>query len=335
MANSKAAIAALGVLTVMAAVFLLLRSLQSNYVMIRAYTDDAGGLDEGTAVRLNGITIGDLDKLNLTKSHDPKRKIEFVMKVKRRYLPEIPDDSVVGVASTNLLGNYFIDIMQGRSPRTVQPWGELATTAAVDPNKLMGQMGSEFQQIQAIFDRVDKLLQDVDSGQGNIGMWQKEGGRKMKGINRELDRLTASIRNSHGNLSKFKDLSSQMDSTEARLHELTAGFQAEQGPAGKLKAISDEASQMSAEMNHLTADLKSPQGPQARFTGIQQRAAGLTDRMQSTIDHINAGQGTLGQLTINPQLSIAIEKAEADFQSVAKGLQANPRKFLSFQVKLF
>ena len=49
---------------------------------LRTYMDDASGVADGTAVRLNGIPIGYLDKLELTGSRDPKRTVEFDMKVK-------------------------------------------------------------------------------------------------------------------------------------------------------------------------------------------------------------------------------------------------------------
>ena len=52
--------------------------------------DDASGLADGSAVRLNGISIGYLDHLQLTDSRDPKRTVEFDMKVKAVILPQIP-----------------------------------------------------------------------------------------------------------------------------------------------------------------------------------------------------------------------------------------------------
>jgi phospholipid/cholesterol/gamma-HCH transport system substrate-binding protein len=335
MARRNAAIAAVSVLTVMAATLLLLRSFQSRHVVIYSYTDDAGGLSEGTPVRLNGISVGELDKLHLTNSRDPKRKIEFVMKMDRRFLAEIPDDSVVGEAATNLLGNYFINIIQGVSHHPVQPGGELRSTVAIDPNKLMGQMGNEFQEIQAILTRAEKLLEDVQAGQGNIGMWSKEGLGKVNRVSKELNQLTADISNGHGNLSKIDDLGLQMDSTGKRLDDLVGGFQAGQGTAGKLQAFSGELQQMNREMTQLTADLNSQQGPGARLTQIQQHFDELNGRVQASIDRINSGQGTLGQLTVNTQFSEALAQTGANFQALAKDIRANPRKFLSFQVKFF
>lgn len=335
MAIKRAAFALLGILLLGAGVFIFLRSVESSFVTIRAYTDDAGGLTEGTSVRLNGISIGDIDQLNLTASRDPKRKIEMIMKVERRHLSEIPDDSLVAQAASNMLGNYFIDIFQGRSPRPVEPGGELQTTVGVDPNKLMGSMASEFQQIQAIFNRANQLIQDVQAGQGNVGMMAKEGSARMNAVSSEFDRLSASVRDAHGNLSKVDDLKAQFDSTQKRLDEITSHMQSDQGAMGRMKSITSEISQMSAEMNQVTAAMNSPQGPSARLKKMQEGIDALSAGVQTTIDRVQSGQGTLGQFTVNPQFSEALAHASADFQSVAQGIRTNPRKFLSFSVKFF
>src|SRR5580693_4710730 len=73
--------------------------LLKHNVLLRTYMDDASGLGDGTAVRLNGIIIGYLDRLQLTGSRDPKRAVEFNMLVEPAFLPQIPIDSVVGIGA--------------------------------------------------------------------------------------------------------------------------------------------------------------------------------------------------------------------------------------------
>jgi len=89
--------------------------------LLRTFMDDASGTTESTPVRLNGISIGYLDKLVLTNSPDPHRTVEFDMKVQPQYLREIPVDSVAGISAANLLGDKFINITKGRAAATVRP----------------------------------------------------------------------------------------------------------------------------------------------------------------------------------------------------------------------
>ena len=53
------------------------------------------------------------------------------------------------------------------------------------------------------------------------------------------------------------------------------------------------------------------------------------------MDKINAGQGTLGQFLVNPQLYDALNGATREFQSLAKDMRANPKKFLTIRLTLF
>src|SRR5438270_9973255 len=89
------------------------RGLLQNYVLLRTYMEDAGGIANGSVVRLNGIAVGYLDQLRLTESRDPKRTVEFDMMVKDQYLREIPVDSTVGISAANLLGDKFLNITKG------------------------------------------------------------------------------------------------------------------------------------------------------------------------------------------------------------------------------
>ena len=46
-------------------------------------------------------------------------------------------------------------------------------------------------------------------------------------------------------------------------------------------------------------------------------------------------QGTLGQLLVNPQLYDSLNGATREFQSLAKDMRANPKKFLTIRLSLF
>ncbi len=109
---------------------------------LHVYLDDASGITDSTPVRLNGITIGSVDKVSLSNSADPKRTVEFELQVQEKYLPEIPVDSVAGITASNLLGDKFINITKGRAPRHVQDGGEIKSFQAQDIPELMAQSAS-------------------------------------------------------------------------------------------------------------------------------------------------------------------------------------------------
>ena len=87
-------------------VFLLTssRGLFEKTADLYTYMDDASGMAEGTPVRLNGFSIGSLEMIQLTTSGDPKKSVQFGMKVQEKFLSKIPVDSVAGISAATLLG---------------------------------------------------------------------------------------------------------------------------------------------------------------------------------------------------------------------------------------
>ena len=68
---------------------------------------------------------------------------------------------------------------------------------------------------------------------------------------------------------------------------------------------------------------------------LQQRMNDLTARFDGIAGRINAGQGTIGQFMVNPQLSEALAGTTTEFQAILKDMQANPRKFFTVRLALF
>jgi phospholipid/cholesterol/gamma-HCH transport system substrate-binding protein len=58
-------------------------------------------------------------------------------------------------------------------------------------------------------------------------------------------------------------------------------------------------------------------------------------KFNGILDKMNAGQGTLGQFLVNPQLYQSMTDATREFQSLAKDMRANPKKFLTIRLTLF
>jgi phospholipid/cholesterol/gamma-HCH transport system substrate-binding protein len=200
--------------------------------------DDASGIPDGATVRLNGITIGVLNKLTLTTSRDPKRTVEFDMQVAERYLAQIPVDSVAGISAANLLGDKFINITKGTDPRHVQPGAELRSLQAQDIPELLKAGSQVFDSLQRVVSRVDALLAGVENGKGNIGLLLKDDAlySRLNGIGTEMQGLLTDVRHGKGTISKllyedglYNDLQAPIKRFDAMLADLQAG----QGSAGK------------------------------------------------------------------------------------------------------
>ena len=329
-------------------IFLLTSSkgILKRNVPLRTYMDDASAMQEGTPVRLNGIGIGYVDSLQLTNSPDPKRAVEFVLMVEEKSLTDIPVDSHTGIAAANLLGDKFINITKGISKQYVKAGDELASLQAQDIPQLMNQMAGLLQSFQGIVGRVDGLLEGVEEGKGNLGLFLKDRELydRLNGIGAEGQKLLSDVRTGHGTLSKliYDDaLYQEVRAPINRLNAILGDMQNGQGTAGKLlkdPALFDEASQTLNELRGLVADLNAGKGTAGKLLKdeqLHQRANELIAKLNTTIDKIDAGQGTVGQFVVNPQLYEELSGATREFQGLAKDIRTNPKKFLRIKLGLF
>ena len=53
------------------------------------------------------------------------------------------------------------------------------------------------------------------------------------------------------------------------------------------------------------------------------------------LDKINNGQGTLGQLVVNPTLYESLDGTTRELQGLLKDFRSNPKKFLHIKLGLF
>src|SRR5258708_18164721 len=101
----KVGVVGLAAFLILAALIFLLTSSRGFFqknAFLHTFMEDASGMAEGTPVRLNGFTIGTLEAIQLTTSGDPKKAVEFHMKVQEKFLLQIPVDSVAGISAANL-----------------------------------------------------------------------------------------------------------------------------------------------------------------------------------------------------------------------------------------
>ena len=348
-AQLKVGLVAIGSFIILAVLIFLLTSskgLFQNFVLLRTYMEDAGGIANGSAVRLNGLTVGYLEQLQLTRHSDPKHTVEFDMMVKEKFLRDIPVDSIVGISAANLLGDKFLNITKGRSQQPVRPGAELQSATAQDIPELMASMATLLQSFQGIINRVDSLLAGVEQGKGNIGKLLKDEQLydRLNGIASEGQKLLADVRTGHGTLSKliYDDaLYNQLQAPLKRIDAMLADLQSGQGTAGKFlkdPALYDELHRTVVEIRTVVADINAGKGTAGKLLKndeLYARFNELAAKLTATVDKINSGRGTLGQLMNDPALYDSLVGTTREFQSLAKDMRSNPKKFLTIRLTLF
>lgn len=313
---------------------------------LRTYLSDSAGMSENAPVRLNGILAGHIGKVGLSGERNSKRTVVLDLVVQDKFLTLIPDDSTASIASSNILGEKYIDITRGSHPKHIQPGGEVQAIEVEDIPEIISQSSKLLNQFQTILSRVDSLLAVVETGQGNIGKLIKDDSLydRVNATAGELQQIVKDVRNSNGTISHllyddelYKDIRRPIQ----RLDEMLAQVQQARGSAGKLlydPALYDEARAGIAEAKLMLDNLNKGQGTAGKLLKDEQLYAELNKiaaKVTTVIDKINAGQGTLGQLVVNPALYDNLNSTSMELTNLLKDVHKSPKKYLTIRLVLF
>lgn len=345
----KVGVMAMAALAILALLIFLLTGAENPFAdkaTLYVYLADSAALTESSGVRLNGILVGKVTRIELSGDPDLSRTIRMTMQVEKSHLKNIPDDSIVGFSAENVLGAKFLNIKRGSSKTPVKDGGELQARDDKDFLEVVQSAMPLLESVQAILARINNIVAQVEAGKGSIGklVFDEELYRRANSMVSNIDKATAAVAEGKGTLGALlyeRELYEDVRRTMARVDAVAEGLQRGEGTAGKLlkdPALFDDLRKTTNELRVLVADLNAGKGTAGKLLkdeALHARLVGTIDRINGVIDNLNRGQGTLGQLMVNPALYEEMTGLTGDMRSFMKDFRANPKKFLTIQLKLF
>ena len=76
-------------------------------------------------------------------------------------------------------------------------------------------------------------------------------------------------------------------------------------------------------------------GMLAKDPEFQAKFRDTVDKLDGIVDKINSGQGSIGQLVVNPSLYNNADAMLAETRNLVTQIRENPKKYLTFHVKVF
>ncbi len=343
-------------------VFLLTgnKSLFSSEVTVFTYMDDSSAMTEGSPVRLNGIEVGKLKKIELSGENAPQRIIRVTMAIDEPMLKSIPVDSQASVGAENLLGSKFMNIRKGKSATPIAAGGELKSLDTQEFQDLVNAAYPTLQSMQGIAVRIDKIVGLVESGKGSIGKLLVDDALYQRTVSvvaevqkavADVQKITKVVAEGKGTMGKllydeaiYNDLQNSTKDVRAslvKMDKIMDELQQGKGTAGKFlkdPTLFDESKKTIVELKKLAEDLNQGKGTAGKLLKDDELIKNLNKllaKVDSTVEKLNAGQGTLGQLMVNPQLFESLNGTAREMNGLMKDFRANPKKFLTIQLKLF
>lgn len=341
------AMIALSVLAVLVVTMSSSNPLFRKTQVVYTYFDDSFAMTVGaTPVRLNGILIGKVSNVELSGETGVNRTVRVTLALNEESLAMIPVDSTAGLAQQNLLGARYINVKRGKSEQTIQPGGEIATQATTEIQDMLDEGKSTLSALQTILKRVENIVIEIEDGKGTIGKFLHDEAlyNNLVGTVDEMKKLVVAFNNPNSSLGKLinePDLYDDIRGTMGKVDTLLAGLNDGKGTLGKLlndDALHEDLRGAIADMRETLRLVNSGDGTIGKLmttSTLHTRLEETMTRMDSILDKINSGEGTLGQLLLNPALYESMDGTMREVQGMMKDFRANPKKFLTIQLKLF
>jgi phospholipid/cholesterol/gamma-HCH transport system substrate-binding protein len=318
----------------------------TSKITLRSYFDNASGLREGAPVRLAGVDIGNVTAVRIVKDK-PLAPVEVTMKVNTKYKFNLRKDSVTLMSTAGILGETFVDVdsSTAKGPEAVD--GD--TLAARDQPGIEDVVRSSqgtLQNMDSLLKRVDRIVAFIESGQGSIGkvIYSPALYNQLDATVAEFKGLVDDIQSGKGSLGPlltsdeaYKKAIAAIDKVNLMIDDLQQG----KGSAGKLlkdPELYDNTNKTIANIRQLTDDINAGKGAIGKMAKDPEFAAKLQETINNLAalsDRLQKGEGSVGMLFKDPGLYNNSNEMLVETRELVKSIRENPKKYLTFRVKVF
>jgi phospholipid/cholesterol/gamma-HCH transport system substrate-binding protein len=318
---------------------------QSN-AEIFTYLNDSAALAEGAPVYLNGIPVGQVKKIMLSGSYDPRRVVKIDMQIPEDKLSSIPVDSEASISAANVLGTKYINIKKGMSKSTVKPGQEIPSLNTAEFEDVVQQGYAVLASLQETIKRMDRIVGSVENGKGSIGKLLVDDTlyNHVLQVVDEAAKVAKALSSDKGTFGKLlydPQMYNDLRGSLTRVDKLLQGLQEGQGTAGKLlkdPSMYNEAQKTVADVHKLVTDINDGKGTVGKLLkseDLHKQIQATIARLDLLMDKVNSGQGTLGQLLVNSSLYDNLNGTTREMNGLMKDFRANPKKFLRIKLAIF
>jgi phospholipid/cholesterol/gamma-HCH transport system substrate-binding protein len=293
--------------------------------------DNPGGLLSGAAVRVGGVKVGSVKKLEFLGGRiDPKTGRRVVVRatvaVEERVKDSIHANADFFVTSQGVLGEQFLAIEPGSADRPLL--GEGVEVKGIDPPRLDLFLAKAYELLDTTVNGINNNRDTIVDIVNNTAGLLKGLNFIVSGNRERIERTLANVEDltveakqlTHDARVNYID-NPKVQRTVDNIADLTDKIHADADPMLK------DAREALANLNRVSATVGDP-AQQERIRKALVDLAQLAERAnqmaadgQAIISHIKSGKGTVGALVMD-------EEIYDDMQEMVRDLKHNPWKFL-------
>ena len=314
---------------------------------ITAYFPSANGLRSGAEVWLEGVTIGNVTDVRISRQPDPNRSVEIVMRLNQNYQSIIRTDSQLGIQTQGLLGDRYVDITRGTSAGQVIPdGGTLQGEEAGDIKKIITGTNDFIANLDVLSDQFKRMAERIDRGEGTLGKLLSDTAiyDNLNKATAEAHQLIVDARTGDGTIGKLMhddELYQRLNGSIDRLTKMMDYVESGQGTLGKFykdPALFNKADDLIGQFQTIANDLNQGKGSMGKFLkdeAIYNDSRAMIQRVNTLIDSVQQGEGTIGKFLKDPTFYNSWNQASSEILKLLYDFRQDPKKFLTVNFKLF
>lgn len=309
----------------------------SRKYTVRALMSDVNGLKPGAPVRLGGVEVGTVSKVELAPGGEGM--VEVALKLDRAVQGRVTTSSRATLGSLGLLGEKAVDITTGVGGAPLED-GAFLAAAGEDPFKGLLSDASDSTA------HLKRILSRLDAGEGLFGkaLRDEELYTRMLDVSVRLQGVLSKLESDRGPLGRLvndDDMSRRMASSVRSLEAVAARVERGEGTLGALAHDPDmarELKSLTASLSEVAGQLKRGEGSAGRLLqddGLYQKLDRVSSRLEGATAKLENGEGTAGRLLNDAQLYENLDATARDLRALIQDVRQDPKKYLRVKVSLF
>jgi len=280
------------------------RSLFTTDNIFYAQYDNVEGLAQSSPVSINGLKVGQVDKIIPHTSKDGK--IDFLVKITVDNNFEFSKNSTLEIFEPSLMGGkeMRINLMYGgptaKDGDTLRGAFKLGTLGS-----LSSQVGPVKDQLQVVLHRVDSLMTNANQ------LVDAQNRQEIKLLLANLNKTVAALQTTAGSVNSLVGHNDP-----------------------KLQKVLDDAS-LTMQSGKVTLDKYGNLAESIDTKKLNATIANLdatVGQLNNVVSGIDRGEGSLGKIMKDDQLYNNLNAASNNLNSLIEDLKAHPKKYVNFSV---
>jgi phospholipid/cholesterol/gamma-HCH transport system substrate-binding protein len=317
-----------------------------KYTII-AYFQNANNLRSGAEVSLEGVTIGNVSSVAVSKEADPMKAVEAVLKLDEKYKNIIRTDSKVTISTIGLLGDSKIDLTRGtEAGQVIEDGGTIQGVEEGDIRRIVQGTNDVVANFQVLSEDFKKIADRIERGEGTLGKFLTDTAiyDNANKATQELNSLVRDARTGPGTMGrlisddqlyqKFVDIGDRIDALMTKLQSTDGTF----GKFVNDPSLYDRFDKLAAQFQDITDRIDRGEGTLGKLTKDEALyndvRSGVT-KFNTLLDTVQNGEGTIGKFMRDPSLFNNVNLVTSEFQKLMYDFRQNPKKFLTVNFKLF